>query len=345
MRSWIIKLMVMIGVLSLGPGLVASYALAAGAEKPEQFYRGKTITWIVSSGRAGDTTDFVTRLVAPYLAKETGAKVKVRNMGSAKGINYVYTDVKPDGLTLVTRATTAVLSNYVLKAPGVRYDIAKYNFLADILPDIGALILSPKSRYKTLDDLRKAKGIKAGATTVKGRGATGSAVMFEILGLDGKVVTGYRGKKASILALARGEVDLSFGSDATAARAKKAGNAVPLFVAADHRSPLLPKVPTLGQLGVKIPKELEDPFNFVGVSGKMVATTPGVPRDRVEYLRNIFKKLSKSEKIQKAIRDWAGAWRDFVPGEKLQAYMTKMKENTSLARQVDTILEKYIAAK
>ncbi len=346
MRSAILKKwMTGIFVLNLVLGLTTAYTPEARAESPEQFYKGKTITWVVSSGRAGDTTDFISRLAAPYLAEFTGAKVKVENMGSSKGINHVYTSTRPDGLTLVTKATAAALANYVLKAPGVRYDIEKYNYIADILPDIGVLVLSPRSPYKNLKALRQATGLKAAATSVKGRGATGAAVMFEILGLKGKVITGYRGKKSATLAVARGETDLSYGSDATASRMKKSGNGVPFVIAADHRSPLLPDVPTVAELGVKVPNDLKDALNFVGRSGKMVATGPGVPQDRVAYLRQIFDKIGKVKKFQKDVTNWSGAWNDFIPGEKLQNYMIKMNANQSLATQISGILSKYRAAK
>ncbi|MDP2645405.1 MAG: tripartite tricarboxylate transporter substrate-binding protein [Desulfobacterales bacterium] len=332
-------------MLALVLGLTAGSPPVARAENPEQFYKGKTIDWVVSSGRAGDTTDFITRIISPYLAEFTGANVKVENMGSSKGINHVYTKTKPDGLTLVTKATTAAMANYVLKAPGVRYDIEKYSYIADVLPDFGAFVLSPKSKYKNIEELRKATGLKAGATTVKGRGATGAAVMFEILGLNGKVITGYQGKKGATLALARGEVDTSFGSDATAVELMKSGNGVPLFIAADQRSALLPDLPTLAELGVKIPAHLEDAFNFVGVSGKMVAATPGTPADRIAYLRGIFQKISQIKKFQDEVKNWAGAWLGFIPGEKLHQYMIKMKSNKDLAKQIDDIMVKYTAVK
>jgi len=331
--------------------IILALALTAGtppqaqAQTAQQFYQGKTITWVVSSGRAGDTTDFITRLIAPHLSALTGAKIKVENLGSSKGINHVYTKTKPDGLSLVTQATGATLANYLLKAPGVRYDIEKYNFIADVLPDTGTFVLSPKSKYKNIDDLRKATGLKAGVTTVKGRGATGASVVFEILGLNGKVITGYRGKKGSTLALARGEVDTSYGSDATGVELLKSGNGIPLFVAADQRSALLPDVPTLTELGVKIPTHLVDAYHFVGVSGKMVATTPGTPADRVAYLRGAFEKIGRIKKFQDDVKNWAGVYQDFIPGEKLQKYMARMKSNKVLAKQINDILAKYRAAK
>ena len=156
MRKWLMRLLPAVAILGLGLGLIAGCAPAAKGETPEQFYQGKTITWVVSSGGAGDTTDMITRIVAPYLAKELGAAMKVENMGTDEGTNFVYTQVKADGLTLVSKDSAAFRNNDILKAPGVLYDIAKYNFIADLLPDNEAVVLSRRSQYKTLDDLRRA---------------------------------------------------------------------------------------------------------------------------------------------------------------------------------------------
>ncbi len=344
MRSRMTKLVTIIGVLSLGLGLAAGCAPTPGGEKPEQFYQGKTITWIVASGRAGDSTDLIVRILAPHLEKATGATVKVENMGTEAGRNYAYAEAKPDGLTLMTTATSALILNDVLQAPGVLYDIATYNYIADVLPDMRVFNVSPKSPYRTIDDLRQAKGLIAAGTSAKGSGAVTSAFSFEILGLDGKVVTGY-GKKDASLALARGEVDIECGSDVSAGKYISSGNGIPLFVLAGKRSPIVPNVPTLGELGVKIPKELEAPYEMLQTSGKAVAVTPGSPEDRVEYLRKIFKKLGETAEVQADVKAWAKVWRDFVPGKELQDVMTRMKANKALGSQLDAILTKYKAVK
>ena len=87
--------------------------------------------------------------------------------------------------------------------------------------------------------------------------------MFEILGLDGKVITGFKGKKDLILALARGEADFMVTSDNTAMKDEKDGYVVNLMTTGDKRSVVVPHIPSLSELGVKVPKELEAVHTFV----------------------------------------------------------------------------------
>lgn len=333
-----------IGVFMASLGLMTNMAKASSAGTPAEFYRGKTLSWIVSSD-PGSGTDIVTRTIAPFLSKEIGAKIKVENMKTDEGINYVYRQGGKDGLTLVAKSTDAVIGNEILKAPGVLYDTEKLNFVADIYPSAKMFQVSPKVPYRTIDDLRKAKGLKAGGTSAKGSLALTAAVMLEILKLDGKVITGFQGRKNLIMALARGEVDFMVTIDDVAMRDEQDGYIVNLFAAGDKRSEVVPHVPSLSELGVKVPKELENVHKFVSTGGMAVALPPGVPPERVEYLRKAFQNLTKDKELQKAVEKMAGAWRVFIPGKELQEEMAAMKRDTELAGKLDAIFKKYSAVR
>lgn len=62
----------------------------------------------------------------------------------------------------------------------MQYEAEKFNYLASISLDGKIFELSPKLQDKTLDGLRKAKGLKGGGTTAKGALALAAAVMFEV---------------------------------------------------------------------------------------------------------------------------------------------------------------------
>lgn len=317
---------------------------AQAAEKAERFYQGKTITWVVSA-EPGGSTDITTRILAPHLAREIGARIVVKNMtgGSLQGDNWVYNEAKKDGLTLLTEGKMPLLLNDLLKLGGVKYVTQKFLFVSGVDPELSAFAVSPKSPYKTLDALRKAKGLKVGASTAKGYIAISGAVMLEILGLDGKVVTGYQGMKSVLLDMARGQLDIVANGEAAFARAEKDGYLITLFIIGDERSPLFPNLPTLRELGVDIPKELLDAYQTVSANTHLVALPPGVDADRVAYLRKIFKKMSELKDIQRDISRWAGVWRSFIPGEKMQEDIDHLMANKSLATQLETIRKKHSA--
>jgi tripartite-type tricarboxylate transporter receptor subunit TctC len=332
-----------IGVLALALVLVVPVT-APGAESAEQFYRDKTVTLVAAAGRPGTSTDLMARLLAPILARELGAKVMVENRGSAEGVNYVYNRAKPDGLTLLVKDTNTIQFNDLLDAPGADYELDKFNFIADVLPQSNLFGVSPKSPYQTLDDLRKAKGLKAGGTSARGNLVVSAAIMAEILGLDCKVISGYKSRKLLVLAIARQEIDLTAGVTQTGAYTDQKGGYVNyLFTHGRERSSLFPDLPTLFELGVKIPKGLEDAYGLVDGTGKTVSTPPGVSQEKVAYLRNLFSKISEDKEVQTKIKEIAKAWHPFIPGKEVQEEMAALKKNRDLGRQIESIVHKFLA--
>ncbi|MBI2953715.1 MAG: hypothetical protein HYY30_05330 [Chloroflexi bacterium] len=337
-----IRFVAAIAILTLISTLALACSQAAKSVAPEEFYRGKTINWVVSED-PGSNADLLARAIAPHLGKETGATVKVENSDSGEGINNVYVEGTRDGLTLVHKSRDAITANDVLKAPGVRYETEKFNYVADVYPAGKAFQLSPKSPYKTLDELRKAKGLKAGGTTAKGTLALAAAVMLDVLGLDGKVISGFKGKKDMVLAVARGELDFIVPSESGAMRDQNDGNVINLMTLSEKRSTANPDLPTMYELGVKVPKEIQGPFDFVDSTGSAVALPPDVPQERVEYLRKVFVKLTEIKDLQNEIAKFTGAWTPFMPGKELQDRMVAIKANKSLSDQLDAVLTKYLA--
>ncbi|MDP2645835.1 MAG: hypothetical protein Q8P24_12920 [Desulfobacterales bacterium] len=342
MRKRNIRGLSLLAVILLGLALALATAGTSAAQDAAEFYRGKTIKWVVAAGRPGTSTDLLTRLLAPFLAKELGAKVSLQNMGSDEGINYAYDRVKPDGLTLVVKDTNSLKLNDLLDAPGSVYEMEKYNWIADVLPQKNLFGVSAKLPYRTIDELRKAKGLKSGGTSARGNMAVTPTIMFEILGIDGKVITGYKGRKGLALALGRGEVDLIAGVSETSAYAdQRDGFAVYLFTLGNKRSQLFKDLPSLSELGVAIPAELEDAYSVVTGTGKAVATTPGVPEERVAYLRQVFDKLGADKQVQTKLLEFAQVRDDMIPGKELQQEMIKLKKNKALGTQLKAILNKY----
>ncbi|MBI2953717.1 MAG: hypothetical protein HYY30_05340 [Chloroflexi bacterium] len=142
----------LITVFTNSSSLVLSCSQASRGTSAQDFYRGKTINWVVSSD-AGSGSNTITRALAPFLAKETGAGVKVEAQGNEVGINFVYNEAKRDGLTLVTNSGGAAISNDILKAPGVQYEVDKFNFLGDVNPSRRVMEISPKLPQRTIEAL------------------------------------------------------------------------------------------------------------------------------------------------------------------------------------------------
>ncbi|MBI2953247.1 MAG: hypothetical protein HYY30_02960 [Chloroflexi bacterium] len=339
MKGLLPRIMVIIAVLALTLGLALGCATAPKATTPEEFYKGKTITW-VAPGSAGSGSDLRARALAPFVAKEIGATIKVENLSADEGLNWVYNEGQKDGLTFANNSINAIVTNDILKAPGTQWEAEKFRYLADISPSTYVMQTTPKRALKTLEALRQTKGLKAGASSAKGALAIGGAVSFELLGLDGKVVTGYKSRQDVTMAVARGEVDILVTSDASAAQDEADGNVINVVVMSQERSRAVPAVPTLSEFGVKVPQELEPARQYVSDGGNAALVPPGVPDDRVEYLRKVLQKLADNQDLQKEMTRVNGVWSPFIPGKKVQENIDSIKANKGLADQLDQIFEK-----
>lgn len=345
MSGGILRRLTIRGVLWASLFFLSGYGQALAAGTTEEFFRGKTITWIASSN-PGSGVDLFSRTIAPFLGREIGARaVRVENMKPDEGLNYLYRQGTRDGLTMGVHTVDATVGNDILKAPGVLYEADKFNFLANLFPSIKVLQISPKLPYRSLEAFRKAKGLRGGGTSAKGSLALSSAVISEILGLDSKVITGFEGKKSVVLALTRGEVDFMVADDTTLMRDEKDGFVVSLLAAGAKRSPCAPHAPALAELGVKIPRELETVYEFAMSGGTALMLPPGVPPERVEHLRKIFQKFNSNKELQKTLEKLTGDWRPFIPGEELQEEMAAVKGDKELAIKLDAIFKKYSAVR
>lgn len=342
MRTWLTRLIVLSLIVISGTSLLAGCLQGPKAASPAEFYAGKTITWVVSSVPGG-SSDLTTRAVVPYLSKETGATVRVENLGTDEGVNNVYNESKPEGLTMVTNNSNAIISNDILKAPGVRYESEKFHYLADITPARKIFQISPKTPYRTLDAVRQAKGLRGGGTSARGALVMGAVVLTEILGLDAKVIAGFGGRKELTLGLGRGEADFMISIETGAKKDEQDGYVVNLFAVTDERANGLPDLPTMFELGAKVSKELEAAHKFVSVDGTAVAVAPAVPQERVDFLTKAFDKIGTNKDLQKDMEKVAGIWSPFRSGNEVRQTMATMKANRDLANQLDALYNKHKA--
>jgi tripartite-type tricarboxylate transporter receptor subunit TctC len=174
-------------------------------------FQGKTVTMIIGFA-AGGGTDAYGRLVASFLGNHLpGAPtVIVRNVLGADGItamNYLVQQVAPDGLTItMASSTTADPLNY--RKPQAHFIPAEFGVIGGAARGGEALLIN-KEAEKRLHD-RQANPVIMGALGgVPRSGMYMTAWGVEFLGWNAKWVIGYRGTSELMLALERGEIDLT----------------------------------------------------------------------------------------------------------------------------------------
>src|ERR1043166_8293742 len=112
--------------------IFALAALSAHAQTPAEFYKGKTVTLITSTG-VGGTYDLVARLIARHMPRHIPGNpiMIVQNMpggGNVLATNYMYNIAPKDGTAIAT-IHSAMPLHQVLDGQGVRYDADRFPWL------------------------------------------------------------------------------------------------------------------------------------------------------------------------------------------------------------------------
>ncbi len=278
-----------IGVLAI----LFTGSLSAAAETAAEFYKGKVVKLVVGYG-AGGGYDAYARMLAPHLEQRLGATVVVENRpggGGTVALNQVAA-AKPDGLTLMLISAASASFSQVLEGEGVRYDMGRLGFLGRVVDDKRVLLWSKQSSFAALDDvLNASRPIRFAGTTRTATIAAGTAFIAEALGLEARIIVGYKGSKEIALAAIRGEVDGFIPSDSSARRYGKDEGLTPFAVISRERTALLPDVPTLFELTTLSPEQAWwiDYCDALFGLGRALVTTPDIPADRVEFLQQMVR--------------------------------------------------------
>ncbi len=238
--------------LSILAAATALLPLSAGA----QAYPGKPISVIVPVA-AGGAADALARVWAGYVAKSMGGSVVVENKPGANGsIAAAYVAKQPaDGHTLLFGSTSNMSLN------PFSYKALPYNPSRDFEPVLmlanssQVLVANPDSGIKSLDDLVRRAKAKPGTVNFGSAGKGNSTHLYveylaQHFGIELTHVP-YKGAAPALMGVMGGETDFMSDAISTASAQAKLGKVVPLAVIGAKRSPALPNVPTILELGVK----------------------------------------------------------------------------------------------
>ena len=221
-----------------------------------QTYPSKTITTIVPFP-AGGLTDNVARVLSQNLAEQMKATVIVDNRpgGGSQIAGTLVKNAAADGHTLYVADTGAYAVNQGL------YKNYSYDPLKDLQP-VSNLVASPlvlvvpkSSPANSIQDLIALSKTKPGGLNYASQGTgTIGHLLAELFRTKTGIVLNhvpYKGSAPAIADVIGGQVDLLFDPVTTIAPHVTAGKVKALAIAAPKRSPALPDVKTLAELGVQ----------------------------------------------------------------------------------------------
>jgi tripartite-type tricarboxylate transporter receptor subunit TctC len=289
------------------------------ASSQTPFYQGKTIT-LVSGVAAGGSGDIRIRALLPFLRKYIPGNptLMVENMpgaGGRKAANHLYSNARPDGLTIGVLAATAIPLE-VLKESGVMYDSAKFTYLGASEHAFHIMFITRKEAgIGNLEKLRTTSGIRIGGLTVGHTNYVAARLFAYLLGVkDPKFVTGYSGTGDVDGALLRGELDAT-ANGATAILRRNPEwvekgmmdfhSIIDIPKGAKHaRFGYLPEIESF----VKSPREakLLTTWRTFRLVGSPYVALPGTPKDRVDILEEAMRKTLKDPEFHREYKKIVG---------------------------------------
>jgi tripartite-type tricarboxylate transporter receptor subunit TctC len=267
-----VALFLVVGFLATSPCLAAEDAAA--------FYKGKTITVLISSSPGG-TFDLISRVMGPYIEKYTGANTLMQNGAQIKVQNQIMRS-KPDGLTvLLSGHGPKEITAQMFKQEGVAFDWRKFTLLGRLPSSSTAFVVDKKLGWKKPADLQ-GKAFFAAAST-----PFFEPLFAEALGWDKmQVIPGMSGGDRS-LAMRRGEIQ---GAASGAAQVVKDADLMLPIVVSTKDDKGFPGLPTAAAAAVKGKEKW----------GRMAAAwdellywsyaSPGVAPDRAAFLESALQK-------------------------------------------------------
>ncbi|WP_082837035.1 tripartite tricarboxylate transporter substrate-binding protein [Labrenzia sp. OB1] len=268
---------------------------AVQAETPAEFYQGKAIKWIVPY-KPGGGYDEYSRIIAPFLEKYTGARVDIVNMpgaGGMKGANEIF-NAPDDGLTIGIINGSAMVTNEIAGIAGAKYKVADYNFLGRVVADQRVLIVSTQSGLNSFEDLLASdEPVLLGATGLGGSTYVDAVVVGLVMGNNQKVIHGFNSSSDVRQALLRGDIQGMWGSLGSALNGIEAGDMKVITHDANKGIPQAPDVPSVFEHAANTDNparsyEILATWDALSAVGRPVATSPGVPEDRVAFLQKAF---------------------------------------------------------
>lgn len=282
-------------LLSLSCCLLASSPIFA-----DDFYKGKTIRVIVG-GSAGGGFDIYTRAMARHMGKHIpgNPSLLVENMtgaGTFIAAKYVHGSAKPDGLS-IGMFNGGLILGQVLGMKSIDIDMRELEFLGVPVQDNPVCAVRRESGVTNMDQWFASKTpIKLGGLSPGNSTSDVARILAASLNLPIQLVEGYKGTNEVRLAVDGGELHggcWAWETLKTAwARALPAGEVNVVLQVSAKKQPDLPSVP----LALDLAKTDEarqllkagaiDPAAIV----RVYVTTPRVPKDRLQILRNAFAK-------------------------------------------------------
>lgn len=296
------------------PVLIAAACVAilsCATAMAEEFYKGKTINLIVPSDAGGSFASY-SRTVARYMPKHVpGAPAIVAQFkpgaGGVVGANYMTAVAPKDGTEF---AAIHAASMHAPMFRGAKFDPTSFQWIGGITPMYGLIAVMSTAPAKNLDEAKTAEVLLA-ASSKDNETSIIPEIMNKLVGTKFKVVLGYKGGGAMLMAMEQGETHgrvASWDSLESGRPDWLRDGKLSYIVQYGPKNNAIPNVPILKDLLTsESDKKMMDVLEIGMQLGRAYYAPEGVPADRIGILRSAFMATMKdAEFLEQAAKQKLG---------------------------------------
>jgi tripartite-type tricarboxylate transporter receptor subunit TctC len=305
--------------------LVAALVLAsapAAAQGVADFYRGRTINFVVGFGPGGGY-DLYARVISRHIGRHIPGNpiVVVQNMDGASSVrasNYVYSVAPKDG-TVIAAVNQNMPMYQLLGGAGAQFEADRLVWLGSMANSNGVVYTWHTSGVRTIEDA-KTQLVPLGAVGTASDSYIFPTVVNALAGTRFKPIPGYSGTGQINIAIERGEVmgrgGTTWASVQSSNRAWLEGNLITILLQIGfEKEPELKAVPLLQDLvRDDADRKVANVVSLPTALGYAHWVAPGVPAERIDALRQAYAAtmkdaefLAEAQKLNMQLRPQSGA--------------------------------------
>lgn len=269
------------------------------ADPVADFFAGKQMQFVIPTP-AGGSYDAYGRLLAKYIVKYIPGQpsivtVNMAGAGGIVGAQHVAMIAPKDGtvLTIVSQGLLLLTADDQKDRAKIPFDIGAMSWIGNLSSSNHVVVTWHDSPVKTLADARARQSIM-GASGAGSTSVIEPVLLNQLIGTKFKLVLGYPGSAELSLAMENHEIDGYAANTWASFKAFKpewiSNHLFNLIVQIGlAKDPELPDVPLALDLATNdLDRDALRILADVAAFGRSVATSPGVPAERVAAIRRAF---------------------------------------------------------
>jgi tripartite-type tricarboxylate transporter receptor subunit TctC len=284
-------------------------AFPAAADPVADFYRGKTVTFMIGAA-PGAAYDLVGRAVAAHIRRHIPGEptIVVQNMPGAASlvmVNTLYNRAPRDGTAFGLPLNGVLLEPrlklYSGNGANVLFDLTRMSFIGSPSQQPQVLWVWHETPFRSFGDIQTAS-VKFGSTSPSADNHILPVLLNRLMGTKIDIITGYQAVSSIFLAAERGEIQGNTTplSSITVGKAAdfRDGRIRVLAQFGAQRVPELKSVPTGLELArEEITKRVLDLYALKFAAASPLMLPPEVPAERVAALQKAFDDTMKDEQF------------------------------------------------